>query len=78
MAGLSRELPLASYWVSALGHKQTCAVQKGTSALPPIATAKSCTDRSFLPFTLGAALLRAPILHGFALDRRPIPKYTDV
>jgi len=27
--------------MSALGQKQTCAVQKGMSALPPIATAKA-------------------------------------
>jgi hypothetical protein len=27
--------------MSALGQKQTCAVQKGVSALPPIATAKA-------------------------------------
>jgi hypothetical protein len=27
--------------MSALGHKRTCAVQKGMSALPPIATAKA-------------------------------------
>jgi hypothetical protein len=28
-------------YMSALGQKQTCAVQKGTSALPQIATAKA-------------------------------------
>jgi hypothetical protein len=27
--------------MSALGHKQTCAVQNGMSALPPIATEKA-------------------------------------
>src|SRR5262245_5941578 len=27
--------------MSALGHKRTCAMQKGMSALPPIATAKA-------------------------------------
>ena len=27
--------------MSALGHKQTCAVQEAMSALPPIATAKA-------------------------------------
>jgi hypothetical protein len=32
--------------MSALGHKQTYAVQKGTSALPPIATAKADSHKS--------------------------------
>ncbi len=37
MSGLSRELPLASYRVSALGHKRTSALHKVMSALPPTA-----------------------------------------
>ena len=31
-----------SSWLSALGHKQTCAVQKVMSALPPIADIRRC------------------------------------
>jgi len=30
-----------SYWMSALGRKQTYAVQNGMSALPPVATRKA-------------------------------------
>jgi len=33
--------------MSALGHKRTCAVQKGMSALPPIATAKADSRKRF-------------------------------
>src|SRR5262249_52922906 len=29
------------HWMSALGHKRTCAVHQAMSALPPIATAKA-------------------------------------
>ena len=38
--------------MSALGHKQTCAVQTGMSALPPIATTKADSrNRSCLLYT---------------------------
>src|SRR5262245_22561178 len=38
--------------MSALGQKQTCAVQKGMSALPPIATAKAdCRKGSCLLYS---------------------------
>src|SRR5262249_35043747 len=39
------------FGMSALGHKQTCAAQKGMSALPPIATAKAdiCGSRIAVP-----------------------------
>jgi hypothetical protein len=34
--------------MSALGHKQTYAVQKGTSALPPIATTKADSRKTVM------------------------------
>jgi hypothetical protein len=47
--------------MSALGQKQTYAVQKGTSALPPIATAKADSCKRSCPLyprkrTLGKSL----------------------
>jgi hypothetical protein len=51
--------------MSALGQKQTCAVQKGMSALPPIATAKA-----EFPQTVMSALPPKADMCGAARDVR--------
>src|SRR5262249_39947229 len=50
--------------MSALGHKQTYAAQKGMSALPPIATAKADSGKqSCLLYPQKRTFIRSPDLH---------------
>jgi hypothetical protein len=61
--------------MSALGQKRTCAVQKGTSALPPIATAKADS-----PQTVMSALPSKADMGGATRDVRygPIADINDM
>src|SRR5262249_54813237 len=57
----------SSGFMSALGHKQTCAVQNGMSALPPIATSiaffgmSALGQKGTLPLVIRSSRLRACI-----------------
>jgi len=59
--------------MSALGHKRTYALQKGMSALPPIATEKADIERG------GVGALRVPMGPLFSVTgakKRPHPRFT--
>src|SRR5215475_10647102 len=53
--------------MSASGQKQTCAVQKGMSALPPIATSNLTTLENYKNFAQGATLESIKILRGWSI-----------
>ena len=57
--------------MSALGHKQTCALQNGMSALPPIADMCGANrDVRFVPEADIGALIRSPRRRAAAIARQ--------
>src|SRR5262245_7783917 len=59
-------------WMSALGQKQTCALQNAMSALPPIATAKADT-KSLAPTSTLRVVTPVILPPGrFKLETKPI------
>ena len=60
-----------SSWLSALGHKQTCAVQKVMSALPPIADIRRCIHGGIWLPVYEVRALNIPVVIGPASSSPP-------
>src|SRR5262245_22567008 len=58
-----------AFRMSAFGQKQTCAVQKGMSALPPIATAKAPRAVTYIRSTARGLRRARRIIHSRTASR---------
>src|SRR5262249_44000274 len=73
--GGNRVGPWSRVKMSALGHKQTYAVQQSTFALPPIATAKADAKRWL---DAGCATDRAPLFTAEILSSEQVARYNEL